>query len=180
MTEDEKNTFLKEVYNRGFEYEKKYGFCSQAVVGALQDYFEGIDDQVFKAVHPLAGGGALCCDGSCGALMGAAAAVGCFFGRSRNEFAQKSSDGWTKSSLIAKKIREEFIEEFDSVICGDIQTKKMGRDFDLWDNDDFKKFEEAGAHTEHCPDVTGKTAAIAARILLEHGINPRETAASID
>ncbi len=176
MTKEEQETLLKDIYNKGFEYEHKYGFCTQAVLAALQDYFEGIDDEVFKASHPLAGGGALCGDGTCGALVGGIAAIGSYFGRSKEDYSKKDPDGndWMNSSAIAKKLREKFIEEYGSVICNDVQAKKMGRSFDLWDEEDFQKFEEAGAHEDQCPEVTGKTARWTAEILLKHGIEPKK------
>jgi C_GCAxxG_C_C family probable redox protein len=178
MTNEEKNTLLESIYEKSYEYERKYGYCPQAVLGALQDFFEGIDDEVFKATHTLAAGGALCGDGTCGALIGGMAGVGCFFGRSKKEFADESEDGWMNSSAIAKNIRKKFIEEFGSVICNDVQTEKMGRSFDLWDEEDFEKFEEAGAHEDKCPDVTGKTARWTAEILIDNGIQPKEKADS--
>ncbi|RCW46350.1 MULTISPECIES: C-GCAxxG-C-C family protein [unclassified Halanaerobium] len=170
MENSERKELLDSIYKRAYEYEADYGFCPQAVLAALQDYFDGIDDEVIKANHTLAGGGALCGDGTCGGLVGGMAALGCFFGRSREEFGKSSADGWTGSSKIAKKLREKFIDEFGSVICNDVQSKKMGRSFDLWDQDDFRKFEEAGAHEDQCPDVTGKSAMWTAEILLDRGI----------
>ena len=175
MNTQEKEALLQDIYERGFQYEQKYGFCTQAVIGALQDFFAGIDDEVFKATHPLAGGGALCGDGTCGALVGGLAVVGSFFGRSRDEFAESDPDGWMNSSAIAKEIREKFLTEYGSVICDDVQAEKMGRSFDLWDEEDFEKFEAAGAHEDQCPEVTGKTARWTAEVLLAHGVKPKKT-----
>ena len=174
MNKNEKEKLLESIYKSGYDYENKYGFCPQAVLAALQDYFGEIDDQVIKANHALAGGGALCGDGTCGGLVGGIAAISCFFGRSRDEFGERSSDNWTGSSKISKKLRKKFIDEFGSVICNDVQEHKMGRSFDLWDPEDYKKFEEAGAHEDQCPDVTGKVACWTAEILLEEGIEPKK------
>lgn len=109
-----------------YNYERDYGFCSQAVLAAVQDYF-----------------------------------------------GKRDSDNWKGSSKLANKVREKFIEEFGSVICNDVQAHKMGRSFDLWDSEDYKKFEEAGAHEDQCPDVTGKVARWTAEVLLEEGIKPK-------
>ena len=97
------------------------------------------------------------------------AAIGCYFGRSKSEFENNSED-WRFSSKLAKKVREKFVEEFGSVICNEVQKKKLGRSYDLWDPEDNKAFNKAGAHEDKCPDVTGKAARFAARILLEEGI----------
>ncbi len=168
---DKRQEFLNKVYEDSFEYERKYGFCSQAVLASLQDNFDFIDDIVIKALQSLAGGGALCGDGSCGGLAGGMTAISCKFGRSRDDFGNSKFNSRLSSSL-SRKLRERFIEEFGSVICEDVQTKKMGRGFDLWDKEDYRKFEEAGAHTEHCPDVTGKVASWTAEILLDEGVSP--------
>lgn len=170
MTDKEKEEFLESVYQAGFDYERDYGFCTQAVLAALQDHFKGIDDQVIKATHPLAGGGGLVGDGSCGALVGAAAAIGCHFGRSRAEFGESDSEHWLTSSRLINKVREKFIAEFDSVICNKVQEKKLGRSYDLLNPADYTAFEKAGGHQDKCPDVTGKTAKWTAEIFLEEGI----------
>ena len=57
-----------------------------------------------------------------------------------------------------------------SVNCNDVQKEKFGRSYDLWDSEDNKAFNEAGAHEDKCPDVTGKAAEFTAEILLEEGI----------
>ena len=171
MIDKERKRLLDEIYQSAYNYERDYGFCSQAVLAALQDYFGVIDDKVIKGSHNLAGGGALCGDGSCGALVGGMIAISTFFGRSREEFGQSSSDHWTGSSALGNKIRKKFISEFGSVICNDVQEYKMGRSYNLWDPEDYKKFEEAGAHDDQCPDVTGKVAMWTAELLLEEGID---------
>lgn len=170
MTREE---LLERVYNDAFEYERKYGFCPQAVLATIQDYFGIVDNEVIKSFHALAGGGALCGDGTCGGLAGGIAAVSCKYGRERDEFDKGQISDWLKSSRLGKKIRERFVEEFGSVICNDVQTKKMGRSFDIWDAEDFQKFEEAGAHEDKCPDVTGKVARWTAEILMEEGVTPK-------
>lgn len=169
----DKDKFLEDVYQSAYDYEGHYGFCSQAVLAALNDYFTGIDDEVIKASHALAGGGALKGDGSCGALLGGMAAISCYFGRSREEFGESDSQLWMGSSILANKLRERFIEEFGSVICNKVQEEKLGRSYDLWDKNDYKAFEEAGGHENKCPDVTGKVAKWTAEILLDEGIKSK-------
>ena len=169
MLDKQKEDFLKSVYKSAFDYERDYGYCTQAVLAALDDHFKSIDKEVIKATQPLAGGGALVGDGTCGGLVGAIAAIGCYFGRSKEEFDNDSED-WRFSSKLAKKVRKKFVEEFGSVICNEVQKEKLGRSYDLWDPEDNKAFNEAGAHEDKCPDVTGKAAKFTAEILLEEGI----------
>ncbi len=42
---------LEKVYALAFEYEQRYGSCSQCVLAAIQDVFGIVDDEVFKSVH---------------------------------------------------------------------------------------------------------------------------------
>lgn len=166
MINIEKEKLKNEIYNRAFSYEKKYGYCSQAVVAALQDFFPEIEEQTFKASQTLAGGGALCGGGSCGALAGGMLVIGSYFGRSRKDFGIKKR----KVSNLARELKENFYEEFGSVICSDIQKKIIGRSFDLWNNQDNRAFKAAGAHLDKCPNVAGTAASITAQILLDEGI----------
>lgn len=170
MEAKEREKILEEIYQTAYDYESEYGFCAQAVLGALHDYFEEIDSEIIKASHPLAAGGAMCGDGACGALLGGMLAIGSYFGRRKDQFGDSDEEYWTGSSRLANKVREKFIEEYGSVLCGDVQELLMGRTFDLWDTADYKNFEKAGGHDDKCPDVTGKVAKWTAEVLLDQGI----------
>jgi C_GCAxxG_C_C family probable redox protein len=168
----ENTELLEQIYRTGFDYEKNYGFCSQAVLATLHDYFDVVDAPLVKSSQTLAAGGGICGDGTCGALAGGMLALGAAFGRERGEFGTESGDR-RRAVRIACKLRERFKAEFGSVICSDVQTAKMGRSFNLWDPEDYEKFEAAGAHRDKCPDVTGKTARWTAEVLIEEGVRPK-------
>ncbi len=156
----------EKAYELGSKYEKLYGGCSQCVVAALQDTFNLRDDVIFKAATALAGGGGRTTDGSCGAYTGAILFLGSVVGRERNDFEDKAKVR-LKTHDLAKKLHDKFIQEYGSVICRNIQTKKMGRSYYLIDPDEYQKFLDAGAHDIHCPDVVGKAGKWAAELLLE-------------
>ena len=40
-----------------------------------------------------------------------------------------------KSLSLAKKLFDRFIQEYNSTRCKDIQTKIMGKSFNLWDEE---------------------------------------------
>ena len=124
------------------------------------------DDSVFKAVTAVSGGGASCTDGSCGSYIGGILVLGCVIGRERSDFKDEAKVRLITRNL-AKKLHDEFIREYGSVICRDIQAKKMGRAYYLIDEDEYKKFLDAGAHDIHCPDVVGKAAKWVVEILRE-------------
>ncbi len=171
MTE-EYQELLERVYTLAYENEAKYGACPQAVLAALQEYFDGIDDATIQAVHSFAGGGALSGDGTCGALVGGMAAISSQFGRQRSEFGKKTASRLRNFSAT-KELQDKFVEEFGGVICKDVQKSIIGRSFNLWDKEDYKKFEEAGGHDDKCTSVSGKTARWTAEILIEKGVRPK-------
>jgi C_GCAxxG_C_C family probable redox protein len=155
---------LQEVYEIAYEYEQKHGCCGQCVLAAVQDVIGVGDDLLFKASHTLSAGGALTTGGTCGALAGALLAVGSVYGRAREEFADGRN---TESFEKAKQIYDAFVAEFDSPICADIQTKIMGRSFEMWDREGFAAFLEAGGHDDKCPHVVGRAAQMATELLLK-------------
>ncbi|MBN2239468.1 MAG: C_GCAxxG_C_C family protein [Dehalococcoidales bacterium] len=163
------NDIPEKAYQLGNEFEKIYGGCSQCVIAALQDAFDKRNDDVFKAGSGLAAGGGGFTDGNCGAYSGAVMFLSLLCGRERDDF-KGESGGMFRSFALAGKLHEKFIQEYGSVICRDIQTKVFGRPYYLADPDDFAKFEAAGAHTVHCPDIVGKSARWTAEIIQEEGL----------
>ena len=151
-------------YTLAYEFEQKYGACSQCVIAALQETIGGIDDAVFKAAHALAGGNAKTGQGTCGALAGGVMAISAKYGREREDFATVRS---TEAANLAKILYDRFVDEFGSPICADVQEAILGRSFNLWDPDDRQAFEEAGEHLDKCPDVVGRAAMWTAEILLD-------------
>lgn len=151
-------------YELGKKYERDYRGCSQCIIAALQDAFNLRDDAIFKAATGLAGGGSRATDGSCGAYAGGIMILSSLVGRERDKF--DDTEGIRFQTMdLCQKLRDMFIREYGTVICRDIQTKIMGRPFYLPDQDEFQKFEEAGAHKIHCLEVVGKAAKWVAEII---------------
>jgi C_GCAxxG_C_C family probable redox protein len=157
---------LKAAYEKGFEYEKVYRGCSQCVLAAVQDLFGIRNDDVFRAASGLAGGVGLCGDGCCGAYSGGVMVLSQLYGRVRENFLDPDRTR-QKSFDLAKKLHDRFIAEYGSIICRDIQQKVFGRPFYIRDADEFRKFEDAGAHADKCPSVVGNAARWVAEILEE-------------
>lgn len=133
------------------------------MLAAVQDVFGISSDDVFKAGHALAGGSGLTGNGTCGALSGGILALGCMYGRERENFAQNIM----KPYKLAKELHDKFVEEYGSCICRDVQKKIFGRSFNLWDPSEYKEFEKMGGHKDKCPEVVGKVARWVAEMLLE-------------
>jgi len=166
-----KEELLEKAYELGFEYEKTYKGCSQCVIAAIQDTLEIRDDSVFKSATGLAGGGGLTGMGDCGAYAGGVMVISQLLGRERSRFDDSERIRF-KTCDLAKRLGDEFLGEFGTIICRDIQTRIFGRPYYLRDPDEFNKFEEAGAHREKCPDVVGKAARMAVKIILDEGLVP--------
>lgn len=157
---------VEDVGSRAYKYEQEAGNCPQCVCAAFRDVFGFPGKEVVKAGSGLGGGIGLT-GNSCGALIGAAMVIGVCKGRDYSEMDRSTP---LKSFLMVRKLVEKFMEEYDSCMCRDIQAKIMGRAFNLWDRDDYRAFEEAGAHDDRCPSVARNAAVWAAEILKEEGL----------
>lgn len=145
------------------KYEQEYGGCSQAVLGALKDTIGGFSDEVFKAGTGLAGGIGLA-GNSCGALTGGVMAISCYFGRDYSQFSDPDGERF-KSFKLADKLQSKIEEEYGTSICKEIQTKIMGRFYDLRITSERDAFLEAGGHDDKCPAVCAKAAEFVIDIL---------------
>ena len=170
MASNEKKTeLLKKAYDLGFEYEKTYRGCSNCVVAAVQDTLDIQDDTVFKAATGFAGGVGLSGIGICGAVAGGVMVLSQILGRERSNFDDPDRIRF-KSFDISNMLVDKFLDEFGTIICRDVHLRKFGRSFYLRDSDEFKKFHDAGAHDEKCPDVVGKAAQMAVDIIINEGL----------
>ncbi len=167
--EERKKELLEKAYKLGFEYEKTYRGCSQCTIAAIQDTLGIRDDRVFKAGTGLAGGGGLTGIGVCGGYGGGVMVLSQLLGRERSNFEDPERVRF-RSFALARKLQEEFIREFGTIICRDVQTVIFGRPYYIADQEDFDKFEEAGGHVDKCTDVVGRAAQIAVKLILDEGL----------
>ena len=163
---------LSELTNKvqklAYQYERQYGGCTQCVVGAYKTVLGTISDDVFRAATGLAGGIGLT-GGSCGALAGGVLVISTFLGRDYENFADPDRVRWETFRLTAELV-EHFKREYGSPICRDIQTKIMGRYFNLWDDKEYNEFLAAGGHEDKCPSVCANAAKWVAEILADEGL----------
>ncbi len=165
MTKEEK---IRKACTLAFEFERDYGCCSQGVLAAVQQVLGNVDDATFKAVHSLAGGGALMTGGTCGALAGGMMAISSVYGRGWDDSVHwQNSQLYKQSYKLSRQLYKRFAAEYGSVICTGVQTSIYGRSYNMWDREDYAAFEDAGAHVDKCPSVTGNVAAWTVELLLE-------------
>jgi C_GCAxxG_C_C family probable redox protein len=169
--DERKRELAARAYELGFDYERRFRGCSQCVIAAVQDTLGIQDDVVFRAASGLAGGGALTGRGACGAYVGGVMVLSQLWGRERSRF-DDPEDIRFRAFELARQLADRFEQEFGGIICRDVQTRVFGRSFDLWDPEDFQRFEEAGAHGDKCPEVVGKAARMVVEVILGAGLAP--------
>ncbi len=160
----DKEKILQEVYDKAREGELTGGNCAQCSLAAILQVMGVEDENVIRAATGLADGVGLSGDGHCGALSGGTIAIGYFFGRKKEELHRIGKQ--LKALLLAKKLHAEFLQEFSTCRCHDIQIKQFGRFFDLYNMEDLKAAQAAGM-PEKCATLVGKTARLALKIILD-------------
>ena len=164
VVESNKKELEKKAYSLGEKYEKECTGCGQTSLAAVFDTLSIANDDVFKSASGLADGLGLTGDGSCGALVGGALAIGYLFGRERQELPDMMKP--MQSYLLVKKLHDMFVDKFGTCRCHDLQKSLMGRTFNLLDPNEFKEAMEFGM-MDHCSKVVGTAAQMATRIILE-------------
>ena len=145
------------------EYERTCTGCAQSAVAGLLDALEIDSPDVFKAASGMADGIGLSGDGSCGALTGCAMVIGLALGRERKDHRDMMKP--MQSYLLCKELHDEFVREYGSCRCHDIQQKIMGRTFDLLDPKQLEEAMKEGM-LGHCAGVCGRAARRAAELIL--------------
>lgn len=163
-TQMNREEMLGEVYKRAKAYELGGGNCSQCSLAAIFEVLGVDDDNVVRAATGFADGVGLTGDGHCGALSGGTIAISYFFGRKKEDMAKVGKQ--LKALLLVKKFHEQFIAEFSTCRCHDIQVKQFGRFFNLYDMEDMKAAQTAGLANQ-CSTLVGKAARLALGIILD-------------
>ena len=158
-------------YELGFEYEKKYGGCSQCTIASLQDTLGEQNDVIFKSAAGFVGGVGGLTDTGCGAYVAGAMFLSYHMGRERSTF--DDLDALHKTLEAVTKLHDRFIQEYGTAVCRDIHMKLLGRYYYLHDEDEWAKFENAGGHTKTCPEVVGKAARWIIEIMHQEGLIQR-------
>ena len=153
----------KKAYDLAYEFEGKYGACSQATMKALQEVYGEINSDVFQGMAGFAAGCGIVGDGICGAYAACVYFISSRYGRRLEDLDKDPDDPSAGKKLhetfvLVRKIHEKFIEKYGSIICQQIHRKLYGRPYYIVDKDEFRKFEEKGAHDWGCTSVCGEAA----------------------
>ncbi|MFX1293688.1 MAG: C-GCAxxG-C-C family protein [Promethearchaeota archaeon] len=168
MKESE-DQILNKAFELGQKYERKCTGCAQTVIAAVFEALGIWNNDVFKAASGLADGLGLTGDGSCGALIGGSMVIGYLFGREHKDF--KDMYKPLKSYRLVKELHDQYIKQYGSCRCHDVQKSFMGRTFNLWDQNDMKEAFKLGM-MNHCSKLVGNIAKLVTNIVLKSGYKP--------
>lgn len=183
LYENRRQQIIDHVAVRAGDYEESLVSCAQGTLLALQEEFHlpgGKELLLAASFMP----GVASRKGTCGACLGALMGLGLLFGRvspldtaydglaSRSEYAERKK-------RTAWRFCEELEAELGSILCKDIHSGLMGREYDFMDPDSFRQFVQDGGPVA-CRLPAEKAARIAARIILEELENRGDCAPSIE
>lgn len=168
----DKEKLIKAVYQRGHELEQRYYGCAQCVVGAIQDYFP-LNSALFKAATSFSGGLASSIEGPCGALSGGVLVLSYYFGRSREEFSDIGL--LRRPGPLVLDYWKRFKDTYGGDTCRQIQMHLFGMAYHFLDGDEYRRYEEAGGHSDKCAAVVGQAGAWIAEILIDNKVPTLKT-----
>lgn len=172
MAEIDENV-LNRAFESGKRQEMKSTGCSQSTIAGIFEALEIKNDDVFKAATGFADGVGLTGDGHCGALSGGVLAISYLFGRESEDFGDVMKQ--VPALIMSKKLHDRFIEKYRTCRCADIQTKFVGRFFNLYDPKEMEAARKAGM-VDKCSTLVGEVARMATGIILEKRESLREKA----
>lgn len=154
----------RRAYDLGYEYEGKYGACSQCTILAIMDALEKRNNDVFKASFGFAGGvGSL--SKMCGALAAGIMMISLEHGRELENLTTQTEEEKCECMQMVRDLHARYVEEYGSTECADVHMKLFGRTFDQWDEEEFAEFLRLGGHDDKCTKVVGNVARWTVEIL---------------
>jgi C_GCAxxG_C_C family probable redox protein len=165
---------LNKAFESGKRHEMKSTGCSQSTLAGMFEALGIENDDVFKAATGFADGVGLTGDGHCGALSGGVMAISYLFGREGKDAGDMTKQ--VHALRLSKKLHDQFIEKYGTCRCADIQTKFVGRFFNLYDPNEMEAASKAGM-MDKCSTLVGEVARMATKIILEDRERLKEKAA---
>jgi hypothetical protein len=135
---ESKENIVNKAEELGIEYEARYRGCAESTFFAIVDSLrlgglelipESIEETLFPAISVLTAGVCMTGEGTCGALVSGAMALGLALGvpLDSSDVAAAHLAGATIRDLLMKK----YIVKYHSILCKDIQRKYFGKAWDL-------------------------------------------------
>jgi len=123
-----------------------------------------VAEEVYEKTEVFADTGGLTRDGHCGALSGGTMAISYLFGRGKEDFGNIRKQ--LRACILSKKLHYQFIEKYGTCRCADIQTKLVGRFFNLYEPTQMETALKAGM-PDKCSTLIGEIAKMTTKIILE-------------
>ena len=147
----------------GYQYEMDYFGCSQSTLAALLEAF-GIEGRDLLRASTAFAGGVARRGNACGALAGGLIMIGFLTGRDDLEML----DQYIRGMGFADKLCKKFEEKYGTLLCKEIQKKKLGRTFDLQKEQEREDLHAIMAsNPDACQAVTRDAARWTAEIVVE-------------
>lgn len=157
-------TAAERAYELGYEYEARYGACSQCAILAIMDALGERDSDLFSAAFGFAGGiGDL--SETCGALAAGIMMISNHHGRKLEELTTRSEAENRHCLAMVRELHARFLQTYGSIRCADVHRRIFGRTFDQWDETEFAEFLRLGGHEDKCTAVVGNVARWTVEIL---------------
>lgn len=155
---------LDKAFKGGKQHELESGNCPQCTIAGVFEALDIQNDDVFRAATGLADGVGLTGDGHCGALSGGTMAISYLFGRKKEDFPKMLKQ--IKANILSKKLHDQFVEKYGTCRCTDLQTKLVGRFFNMYDPAEMEAAMKAGM-PDKCSTLVGEVARMTTKIILE-------------
>jgi len=163
---------LDEAYRRGKDYLMRYA-CAPGVFAAVMDTLGYEDDpvvsEVFKATVGLVGGTGNMAIGTCGAMAGAAMAIGYSFGLTKKDL--KDPEKMPKvmqAAAVVAEVGKKMQEKYGHIQCQEVQFHLWGKSYRFTDPEAMQEFMELSSSDPRCQEVNGDVARWTVKKILEH------------
>jgi C_GCAxxG_C_C family probable redox protein len=160
------------IQKRTIELMNKYHNCAQCTLVAIQEISGLKEDGLAKASSGFAGGiGGM--QSACGALTGAALALGMKYGRDVSYLQGPPEEAGKKQGEVIEQVArlaKWFEHEFGSIICTDLRRSHMGTDLSMgvpWQNE----WADQLGMRQHCAEIAAKRAQRALMMLENPNLN---------
>jgi C_GCAxxG_C_C family probable redox protein len=160
------NEVLDEAYRRGYDYLMRYA-CAPGVFAAVMDTLGYEDDpvvnDVWKATVGLIGGTGNMAIGTCGAMAGAAMAIGYSFGLTKGNLEEMF-----KVNEVVAEVGKKMREKYGHIQCQEVQFHLWGKAYRFTNPEVMQEFMKLSAADPACQEVNGDLARWTVKKILEH------------
>jgi hypothetical protein len=133
-----KDEIIRKANKLAIEYEAKYKGCGQctflAIIdalrwGGLEIIPKDMEDRLFSGICVLTGGVGLSGYGTCAAVASGALVLGLALGIQRETFNERSFR--ENCATVRNTLLNKYYQEYNSILCKDVQRKFFGKAWDL-------------------------------------------------